>query len=111
MTNNSQKVYLNPPTDEGDDETTIIFTSNMNRIVEPVNTNMGNNQETNNLTKIITGIIKTMRQIPDNHYVWKYRNPTRTYYVMGLDADQHGENPFDLLLRPTTSQSLHQFID
>ncbi len=60
MTNNSQNVYLNPPTDEGDDETTIIFTSNINRIVEPANTNMEDNQETNDLTKIITGIIKTM---------------------------------------------------
>jgi hypothetical protein len=35
MTNNSRNVYLDPPVDEGDDETTIIFTSNMNRIVEP----------------------------------------------------------------------------
>jgi hypothetical protein len=35
MTNNSQKEYLDPPSKEGDDETTIIFTSNMNRIVEP----------------------------------------------------------------------------
>jgi hypothetical protein len=111
MTNNSQHVYLDPPTDEGDDETTIIFASNMNRVVEPAYTNMEENQGSNNLTNIITGIIKAMRQIPDNHYVWKYRNPTRTYYVMGLDEDQHGDNPFELLLRPQTHKTLHQFID
>ena len=29
-TNNSQRVYLEPPLNEGDDETTIIFTQNMN---------------------------------------------------------------------------------
>jgi hypothetical protein len=111
VTNNSQKVYLDPPTNEGDDETTIIFTSNMNRIVEPDDNRMAENQGSSNLTTIITGIIKTMRQVPDDHYVWKYRDPTRTYYVLGLDEDQHGDNPLDLLLRPHTHQALHQFLD
>ncbi len=33
MTNNSQRVtYLEPPQQVGDDETTIVFTQNMNRI-------------------------------------------------------------------------------
>ena len=30
---------------------------------------------------------------------------------MGLDEDQHGENPLDLLLRPHTHQALQQFLD
>jgi hypothetical protein len=30
---------------------------------------------------------------------------------MDLDEDQHGDNPFELLLRPQTHQTLHQFID
>jgi hypothetical protein len=85
MTNNSQKVYLDPPSEEGDDETKIIFTSNMNRIVEPDNTRMEEHNGSENITTIITGIIKTMRQIPDNHYIWKYSDPTRTYYVQDLD--------------------------
>ncbi len=82
MTNNSQKVYLDPPSEEGDDETTIIFTSNMNRIVEPDHTRMEEHNGSENITNIITGIIKTMRQVPDNHYIWKYSDPTRTYYVL-----------------------------
>ena len=34
MTNNSQQVYLDPPSYLGDDETTIVFTQNVTRIVE-----------------------------------------------------------------------------
>ncbi len=52
-----------------------------------------------------------MRQVPDNHYIWKYSDPTRTYYVQGLGEDRHGDNPLELLLRPQTNKILHQFID
>jgi hypothetical protein len=53
-----------------------------------------------------------MRQVPDNHYVWKYSDLTRTYYVLGLDENKHGENPLELILRPQTNKTLlHQFID
>jgi hypothetical protein len=56
--------------DEGDDETTIIFTSNMNRIAEPDKTNENEMNGSEYLTTIITGIITTMRQVPNDHFVW-----------------------------------------
>jgi hypothetical protein len=111
ITNNSQQVYLDPPKDEGDDETTIIFTSNMNRSVEPEKTNDDDNNGSDYLTTIITGIITTMRQVPNNHFVWNYSDPTRTYYVLGLDEDKNGANPLELLLRPHNNKILNQFID
>jgi hypothetical protein len=41
VTNNSQRVtHLEPPTQEGDDETTIVFTQNMNRIVRTVDNDL-----------------------------------------------------------------------
>ena len=83
----------------------------MNRIVAPDNTGMDEHNGSESITTIITSIIKTMRQVPDNHYVWKYSNPTRTYYVQGLDENRNGDNPLELLLRPQNDTILHQFID
>ncbi len=60
ITNNSQQVHLDPPSEEGDDETTIMFTSNMNRIVEPDLTRIEEHNGSENITNIMAlGIIKT----------------------------------------------------
>ncbi len=74
----------------------------------PDTTNEEENNDSNNLTNIITRIIKTMRQLPDEHYVWRYTDPTRTYYV---NEDNYEGNPLELLLRPHTNQTLNHFID
>ena len=93
MTNNSQTIYLEEPNTVGsDDETTIIFTQNMNRIViipgpekSPAQTEENNGDETNP-TQLsanddpFTHIVKTMHDLPDSHEVWEYINPTRAYF-------------------------------
>ncbi len=46
VTSNSQRVtYLEPPTQEGDDETTIVLTQNMNRIVRTVDNALPDSDE------------------------------------------------------------------
>jgi hypothetical protein len=52
-----------------------------------------------------------MRQVPNNHFVWNYSDPTRTYYVLGLDENEYGEKTLELFLRPQTNKTLHHFID
>ena len=93
MTNNSQTIYLEEPNTVGsDDETTIIFTQNMNRIMmdpgpekPPVQAETNNGDE-NNPTQLsanddpFTHIMQTMNSLPDSHEVWAYINPTRAYF-------------------------------
>jgi hypothetical protein len=83
MTNNSQTIYLEEPTTVGnDDETTIVFTQNMNRIMmEPGPAIQQTHEEDNNESMV--DIIKTMNNLPDHHEVWEYLDPTRAYYKTG----------------------------
>ena len=90
MTNNSQQVYLDPPSYLGDDETTIVFTQNVTRIVEnPIiqneeieNENIESHEATEyeelslRLSPTFFQIIKTMMNLPDDHFAWSYSNPT-----------------------------------
>jgi hypothetical protein len=83
----------------------------MNRIAEPEKTNETEMNGSEYLTTIFTGIITTMRQLPNDHFVWNYSDPTRTYYVLGLDEDKIGTNPLELFLRPHHNKTLTQFLD
>jgi hypothetical protein len=38
-------------------------------------------KKTNEATKALKQIVKTMNQLPDNHYVLRYPDPTRAYYT------------------------------
>jgi hypothetical protein len=108
LTNNSQKVYLDPPTQGGDDETTIIFTQNMNRIIENPNGEEAiekyeNDEPTHNVRKVIQRLVTTMSTVPENHYVWNYLDPTRTHYINNdQDEDQ---------LNTEENRTLNNFID
>jgi hypothetical protein len=94
MTNNGQTVYLEEPTTVGsDDETTIVFTQNMNRIMMgpgPANQHMHekkNNDNEQDQEQLSTHndpfahIVKTMKSLPDSHAVWEYKDPTRAYFT------------------------------
>jgi hypothetical protein len=94
MTNNSQTIYLEEPTTvSSDDETTIIFTQNMNRIMmnhgpekQPAQTEEHNEKEQNQEQLSthddpFTHIVKTKKNLPDSHAVWEYINLTRAYFT------------------------------
>ena len=38
-------------------------------------------ERANEETKALEQIVKTMNQLPDNHYVWGYPDPSRVYYT------------------------------
>ena len=38
-------------------------------------------EKTNEATEALEQIVKTMNQLPDNHYVWGYPDPTKVYYT------------------------------
>jgi hypothetical protein len=38
-------------------------------------------EKTNEATEALEQIVKTMNQLPNNHYVWGYPDPTRVYYT------------------------------
>jgi hypothetical protein len=96
MTNNSLTIYLEDLTTVGsDDETTIIFTQNMNRIMmghdpekQPAQTEEHNEQNQEQLpthNDPFTHIVKTMKSLPDSHAVWEYIDPTRAYFTENLE--------------------------
>ena len=85
VTNNSQLIYLEEPNATGDDdETTVMFTQNMNRIL----INEKTEQEENvNRSPSITQLITEMRNLPDDHPVWRYMQPTDAYcYIYGINT-------------------------
>ena len=72
MTNNSQRVtYLDPPQNDGDDETTIVFKQHMNRIVsDPTNNEKcfdDSDDETNTLALL-------NQLLPDEETTQAYRH-------------------------------------
>jgi hypothetical protein len=91
-----QKVYQEEPHYLGDDETTIVFTQNVTRIIEAkasenkeddgeIITNEYN--ETSEyeglsleLSTTFERMIKEMMNLPDNHDAWAYMNPTMFYF-------------------------------
>jgi hypothetical protein len=94
LTNNSQSIYLDLPSHAVDDETTIMFTQNMNRIVlnqTPDEKKSGNNvneheqttqqQETTHSVSVFKIIHHTMETLPNNHEVWEHVNPTRAFFT------------------------------
>jgi hypothetical protein len=92
MTNNLQRVYLEETNCIGDDETTIVFTQNVTRIVETkareddevYNEVTGNdNNEANEYESLSLQLaptffktIREMMTLPVDHSVWYYMNPT-----------------------------------
>jgi hypothetical protein len=95
VTNNMQKVYKEEPHYLGDDETTIVFTQNVTRIIEAkASENKEDDDEIiaeNNETKEYEGMslelaptfarmIKEMVNLPDTHDAWAYMNPTMFYF-------------------------------
>jgi hypothetical protein len=87
MTNNSQTIYLEEPTTVGsDDETTIVFTQNMNRIMMETGPAIQHTHEEDNNESIVD-IIRTMNNLPDHHEVWEYLDPTRAYYTQNWKRD------------------------
>ena len=105
-TNNMQKVYLENHHCLGDDETTIVFTQNVTRIV--ANTIIEREEmgiascEVNEYERLslelapaFIKMIREMTNLPDNHFAWSYMNPTRyhlgnqTPYEDLIQEDQH----------------------
>ncbi len=87
MTNNSLTIYLEEPTTVGsDDETTIVFTQNMNRIMMGTGPAKQNTHEDDNNESIVD-IIRKMNNLPDHHEVWEYIDPTRAYYTQNWTSD------------------------
>ena len=77
VTNNSQLIYLEEPNATGDDdETTVMFTQNMNRILINEKTEKENNV---NRSPSITQLITEMRNLPNDHPVWRYVNATEAH--------------------------------
>jgi hypothetical protein len=87
MTNNSQTIYLEEPTTVGsDDETTIVFTQNMNRIMMETGPAIPHTHEEDNKESIVN-IIRTMNNLPDHHEDREYLDPTITYYTQNWKRD------------------------
>ena len=95
VTNNMQKVYREEPHYLGDDETTIVFTQNVTRIIPNIGTENGKEdneivdaynetREYEKLSKerapIFERMIKEMMDLPDNHEAWSYMNPTMVHF-------------------------------
>jgi hypothetical protein len=79
LTNNSQHIYLDPPEQQGDDETTVMFTLNMNKVVVR-NPDKANDQENSDdqeedrmeheaQDEVKFEIVKTINQLPNDHYI------------------------------------------
>jgi hypothetical protein len=95
VTNNMQKVYKEETHYLGDDETTIVFTQNVTRIIEAKASEnkkdddeiIAEKNETNEyegisleLAPTFERMIKEMMNLPDNHDAWAYMNPTMFYF-------------------------------
>ena len=91
ITNNMQKVYKEETHYLGDDETTIVFTQNVTRILETKASEnkedddeiIAENNETNEyedmsleLAPTFARMMKEMMNLPDTHDAWSYMNPT-----------------------------------
>jgi hypothetical protein len=97
ITSNSQRIYLDEPTAESsDDETTVMFTQNMNRLLERENgendqncsnevQHEHNSNQSSLLSSTIMKLIKTMASLPDDHYVWDFPVPTGLNYYNEWD--------------------------
>jgi hypothetical protein len=85
VTNNRQLIYLEEPTATGgNDEMTVMFTQNMNRIL--INEETNENDHVND-SPSITQLITEMTNLPDDYPVWQYMNPTDTYcHIHGIDT-------------------------
>jgi hypothetical protein len=110
LTNNSQQVYLEPPERHGDDETTVMFTMNMNRMVvckpdKANEQNKGNDQDEDQLDPLSEEekfkIVTTINKLPDNHNVWGFLNPTQTYF--------DNEEGYDMELK--TNEGIKDFTE
>ncbi len=68
--------YSNSIATGSDDETTVMITHNMDRILTNKQTN---ENDRDNDPPSITQLIKEMVNLPDDYPVWHYMNPTETY--------------------------------
>ena len=53
--------------------------------------NTGKEQED---TRVYAEIVKTINNLPNDHYAWGYQDPTRTYYGGEHNEGQQGRNDF-----------------
>jgi hypothetical protein len=69
-----------------DDETTIVFIQNMNRIMTDPDPANQHTREEKNIESMVD-IIRTMTNLPEHYEVWEYIDPTRAYYTQNWTND------------------------